>query len=605
MPKPEYVKFGVDLEGTLSEGYSQYSEKQLLEGLRSIDPDLKDITAEKLQRYFLDKKIEEGLSLSDDEVKLHENNKEEFVNCGFALAKFSLKEKGFLTQEDKAEEVKEEVKEKEVENKPKAVERPGVDDGKTPKLYGIDLKGTPYESFTKESLAYLDGRFKSLNVQESAVKMYLISSKKAEDRTDIEKDDFQKFEQSNNQKLKENCNKIIFPNIKKLFGYAEAKNNRQKSDDDIKSFFENYQDDAVDDFNVEKFIEENDPNADPVVKEENIKSDARAIRKVVKNYEEKLNNNTELNSVIAENKVLKGKSEIDRSESLALTENFDELQGGEAEIRKVLPAKQAAPLISVPELIKNQMRLNDGQMSFDEKLNHYNDIIRMKDMDGDKYSKQLMDYRMKVAEEAGREFDKKHQDPTKLSFLNKSANAIEKVMCAMTRNPLGIGVLLVAAINAPALMLGLLVFTLWKRKRPNPEYQNAWQEQQQRELAAKRKQLSDTYKIDPATISDREVMKALRADYVNQKVIDAMDAKMERDAQKVVDSATKKYAKDISKESGVKYKSKDLKDHAEKELMRKKFGGDTVLSLPTAREDRLQQAINQHESKKGMGGRSM
>ena len=598
MPKPEYVKFGVDLEGTLSEGYSQYSEKQLLEGLRSIDQNLKDITAEKLQRYFLDKKIGEGLSLSDDEVKLHENNKEEFVDCGFALAKFSLKAKGFLTQEDKAEEVKEGVKEKEVE-------RPGVEDGKTPKLYGIDLKGTPYESFTKESLAYLDERFKSLKVEEAAVKMYLISLKKAEDRTDIEKNVFQKFEQSNNQKLKENCNKIIFPNIKKLFRYAEAKNNRQKSNDDIKSLFENHQDDAVDDFDVEKFIEENDPNADPVVKEENIKLDKKAIQEAVKNYEEKLNSNTELNSVIAENKVLKGKSEIDRSESLALTENFDALQEGETAIRKAMPIKMEGPSISVPDLIKDQMLLNDGHMSPLQKLTHYNNIIQMKDMDGDKYSKQLMDYRLKVAEEAGKEFDKKHQDPTKLSFLNKSANAIETVMCAMSRNPLGIGILLVAALNAPLLIVGLLAFTAWKRKRPNPAYQQAWKEQTQRELAAKRQELANLYGRDPRELSDREVTKALRADYVNQKVYDALDAKLERDAQKTVDSATKKYAKAISKEAGEKFRSKDLRDHAEKELMRKKHKGETLYSMPTARENRLKEAINQHESKKGMGGRSI
>ncbi len=599
MPKPEYVKFGVDLEGTLSEGYSQYSEKQLLEGLRSIDQNLKDITAEKLQRYFLDKKIEEGLPLSDDEVKLHENNKEEFVDCGFALAKFSLKEKGFLTQEDKAEEVKEGVKEKKVE-------RPGVEDGKTPKLYGIDLKGTPYESFTKESLAYLDGRFKSLKVKEPAVKMYLISLKKAEDRTDIEKDVFQKFEQSNNQKLKDNCNKIIFPNIKKLFRYAETKNNRQKSDDDIKSLFENHQDDAVDDFDVEKFIEENDPNADPVVKEENIKLDKKAIQEAVKNYEEKLNNNTELNSVIAESKVLKGKSEIDRSESLALTENFDDLQEEETAMRKAMPMKQEGPSISVPDLIKDQMLLNDGYMSPLQKWNHYNNIIQMKDMDGDKYSKQLMDYRLKVAEEAGKEFDKKHQDPTKLSFLNKSANAIETVMCAMSRNPLGIGILLVAALNAPLLIVGLLAFTAWKRKRPNPAYQQAWKEQTQRELAAKRQQLATLYGRDPSELSEREVTKALRSDYVNQKLYDALDAKLERDAQKTVDSATKKYAKAISKETGEKFRSKDLRDHAEKELMRKKLGGnESYLTMKTARENRLKEAINQHESKKGMGGRSI
>ncbi len=342
------------------------------------------------------------------------------------------------------------------------------------------------------------------------------------------------------------------------------------------------------------------------VENENIKLDKKAIQEAVKNYEEKLNNNTELNSVIAESKVLKGKSEIDRSESLALTENFGDLQEEETAMRKAMPMKQEGPSISVPDLIKDQMLLNDGYMSPLQKWNHYNNIIQMKDMDGDKYSKQLMDYRLKVAEEAGKEFDKKHQDPTKLSFLNKSANAIETVMCAMSRNPLGIGILLVAALNAPLLIVGLLAFTAWKRKRPNPAYQQAWKEQTQRELAAKRQQLATLYGRDPSELSEREVTKALRSDYVNQKLYDALDAKLERDAQKTVDSATKKYAKTISKEAGEKFRSKDLRDHAEKELMRKKLGGnESYLTMKTARENRLKEAINQHESKKGMGGRSI
>ena len=358
---------------------------------------------------------------------------------------------------------------------------------------------------------------------------------------------------------------------------------------------------------AEEVIQENPAVEAPKVKveNENIKPDKKAIQEAVNNYEEKLNSNTELNSVIAENKVLKGKSEIDRSESLALTENFDALQEGETAIRKAMPIKMEGPSISVPDLIKDQMLLNDGHMSPLQKLTHYNNIIQMKDMDGDKYSKQLMDYRLKVAEEAGKEFDKKHQDPTKLSFLNKSANAIETVMCAMSRNPLGIGILLVAALNAPLLIVGLLAFTAWKRKRPNPAYQQAWKEQTQRELAAKRQELANLYGRDPRELSDREVTKALRADYVNQKVYDALDAKLERDAQKTVDSATKKYAKAISKEAGEKFRSKDLRDHAEKELMRKKHKGETLYSMPTARENRLKQAINQYESNKGMGGRSM
>ena len=354
---------------------------------------------------------------------------------------------------------------------------------------------------------------------------------------------------------------------------------------------------------------QNDQNLDKNKNNEQKAADAvkneKEIQKLVGAYEEQLSNATEVNSVIAANKILKNQPELNRSESLALTENFDALQEGETAIRKAMPIKMEGPSISVPDLIKNQMLLNDGHMSPLQKLTHYNNIIQMKDMDGDKYSKQLMDYRLKVAEEAGKEFDKKHQDPTKLSFLNKSANAIETVMCAMSRNPLGIGILLVAALNAPLLIVGLLAFTAWKRKRPNPAYQQAWKEQTQRELAAKRQELANLYGRDPRELSDREVTKALRADYVKQKVYDALDAKLERDAQKTVDSATKKYAKAISKEAGEKFRSKDLRDHAEKELMRKKHKGETLYSMPTARENRLKEAINQHESKKGMGGRSI
>ena len=354
---------------------------------------------------------------------------------------------------------------------------------------------------------------------------------------------------------------------------------------------------------------QNDQNLDKNKNNEQKAADAvkneKEIQKLVGAYEEQLSNATEVNSVIAANKILKNQPELNRSESLALTENFDALQEGETAIRKAMPIKMEGPSISVPDLIKDQMLLNDGHMSPLQKLTHYNNIIQMKDMDGDKYSKQLMDYRLKVAEEAGKEFDKKHQDPTKLSFLNKSANAIETVMCAMSRNPLGIGILLVAALNAPLLIVGLLAFTAWKRKRPNPAYQQAWKEQTQRELAAKRQELANLYGRDPRELSDREVTKALRADYVNQKVYDALDAKLERDAQKTVDSATKKYAKAISKEAGEKFRSKDLRDHAEKELMRKKHKGETLYSMPTARENRLKEAINQHESKKGMGGRSI
>lgn len=237
------------------------------------------------------------------------------------------------------------------------------------------------------------------------------------------------------------------------------------------------------------------------------------------------------------------------------------------------------------------MLLEEGGLSPDQKFNHYRNILAIKDMDGDKYSKQLMDYRLKVAEEAGREFDKKHQDPSKLSFLNKSANAIENVMCAMSRNPLGIGVLLVAAVNAPLLIVGLLAFTAWKRKRPNPEYQQAWKEQNQRELETKRQQLAKLYGCNASDLSDREVTKALKADYVHSKVVEALDEKLERDSKKEVDKITKDYAKAISKGSKDKFKAKDVKELVRKKSSDAKSKKDLIDLVDTNREKRLENRI--------------
>ncbi len=312
--------------------------------------------------------------------------------------------------------------------------------------------------------------------------------------------------------------------------------------------------------------------------------------KTMEEYEEGLQGYADTNNVVLSDTLMRGEKDINELDKAALQAKHNKMMQGENKLRALLPEKLdkiMAENISIPGLIRNQMLLEEGGLSPDEKFEHYRNILAIKDMDGDKYGKQLMDYRLKVAEEAGREFDKKHQDPSKLSFLNKSANAIENVMCAMSRNPLGIGVLLVAAINAPLLIVGLLAFTAWKRKRPNPEYQQAWKEQNQRELETKRQQLAKLYNCNASDLSDREVTKALKADYVHGKVVEALDEKLERDSKKEVDKITKDYAKAISKGNNDKVKAKELKDLARKQISPKDSKKDHILELTTGREERI------------------
>lgn len=344
--------------------------------------------------------------------------------------------------------------------------------------------------------------------------------------------------------------------------------------------------------NIDKNVEEknnNEKQKDNALEERPVVDPIRRA-KTVAEYEDSLSEFSDTNSVVFSNTLMRGEKEISELDKAALQTTHNKMMQGENKLRALLPEKLdkiMAENISIPGLIKNQMLLEEGRLSPDQKFNHYRNILAIKDMDGDKYSKQLMDYRLKVAEEAGREFDKKHQDPSKLSFLNKSANAIENVMCAMSRNPLGIGILLVAAINAPLLIVGLLAFTAWKRKRPNPEYQQAWKEQNQRELETKRQQLARLYNCDASELSDREVTKALKADYVHGKVVEALDEKLERDSKKEVDKITKDYAKAISKGSKDKVKAKELKDLAQKQISPKDSKKDRILELTTGREERI------------------
>ncbi len=338
---------------------------------------------------------------------------------------------------------------------------------------------------------------------------------------------------------------------------------------------------------------EKKPEAEPKVESKPEKEvDPAKLEQVINNYEKAQNDFANKNNIIAAEHLLKNKPKLSEEDMDELQDAYDKQSESEKELRAFLPERlDADNHISIPDLIKNQMRLEEGRLSPQEKMEHYQNILNLKDQDGDKYSKQLMDYRQKIAKEAGKEFDKKHQDPAKLSFLNKSANAIEKVMCAMCKNPLGIGILLVAAINFPMMIIGLLAFTAWKRKRPDPAYQRAWKEQNQRELEAKRQQMAKTYNCDPSELSDREVTKALKSDYVNDKVMEALDEKLEKDSKKLVDKTTKNYAKEISKESGEKFRARDLKNLARKEINPRRG----LLDLDTNREARLRDNINKKE----------
>ena len=316
--------------------------------------------------------------------------------------------------------------------------------------------------------------------------------------------------------------------------------------------------------------------------------------KTVEEYEEGLQGYADTSSVVLSDTLMRGEKDINELDAAALQTKYNKKEQSENKLRSILPEKLDEienNIISIPGVIKNQMLLEEGRLSPDEKLKHYGTILAIKDMDGDKYGKQLMDYRLKIAEEAGKEFDKKHQDPSKLSFLNKSANAIENVMCAMSRNPLGIGILLVAAINAPLLIVGLLAFTAWKRKRPNPEYQQAWKEQNQRELETKRQQLAKLYGCNASDLSDREVTKALKADYVHGKVLDALEEKLERDSKKEVDKITKDYAKALSKGNKDKFKAKDVKELVRKKSSEVKSKKDLIDLVETNREKRLENKI--------------
>lgn len=329
------------------------------------------------------------------------------------------------------------------------------------------------------------------------------------------------------------------------------------------------------------------------------KSGAKTLDEALRNmeaYEEGLERQNALAGSVLDNSLLRNDSNISELDAEALNKGHEELQKLEEGVRYV-PAKTDKMDVSLPELVNKQRLLEEGRLSPEEKLKHYNNIIQMKDMDGDKFGKQLLNYRLKVAEEAGKEFDKEHKDPSKMTFLNKTANALEKLMCAMSRNPLGIMLLLVAAINAPMLMVGLLAFTAWKRKHPKPERVQAWKEENQRQIEQKRQELAHEYGCDPKLITDREATDRLKSEYVNKKSEEALATKMEEWSRKAVDSAAKDYVKAINKESKgkEKFSVKDLKEMTRKAH---ESGDGKQRLIATDRDNRLYQKVQEHESLK-------
>ncbi len=329
------------------------------------------------------------------------------------------------------------------------------------------------------------------------------------------------------------------------------------------------------------------------------KTGAKTLDEALRNmeaYEEGLERQNALAGSVLDNSLLRNDSNISELDAEALNKGHEELQKLEEGVRYV-PAKTDKLDVSLPDLVNKQRLLEEGRLSPEEKLKHYNNIIQMKDMDGDKFGKQLLNYRLKVAEEAGKEFDKEHKDPSKMTFLNKTANALEKLMCAMSRNPLGIMLLLVAAINAPMLMVGLLAFTAWKRKHPKPERVQAWKEENQRQIEQKRQELAHEYGCDPKLITDREATDRLKSEYVNKKSEEALATKMEEWSRKAVDSAAKDYVKAINKESKgkEKFSVKDLKEMTRKAH---ESGDGKQRLIATDRDNRLHQKVQAHESLK-------
>ncbi len=670
MPKPELnsnVRFGVDLTNTEYVVFNSITEEEILKKVNAKIKTIigenrnfqkREVKADHLQKIFLEEKRQTKEGLTDEEQALFTKNK---VDTNF-----------YSSWKKAVEEVKTDIDMmlNKAENQ-KRLETDGhwdfmkadLDDLKNPEKHQIkvedikekkeedekEVKAEEKQENKKQKTKFLGGKnflhkldFFHLFHKKKTEAIELNAEEKGEAK-EVDEEQSLKNENKNDKNIKNQNQKNEPENLNNAPKNQNQENKEKDKDKEIKNDVaqkevvnKNINGDGSDEMgrNVNQAAEQIKKSEKNVLEEENNqkanvednkkeaeKNDTKVKEKTdppvnqeklnasLLAFGDQLNNTAAENQAVQSSMLLKNSTEASEADKKKLMESHKALEEKEADVRKYMPVKTDELNISVPDLIQDQMRLEAGQMSRDEKNQHFMNIIKMKGMDGDKYDKQLRDYGMKVAEEAGREFEKKHQDPAKLSFLNKSANAIETVMCAMSRNPLGILMLLAAAMYAPLMMVGLLAFTAWKRKRPNPAYQNAWQEQNRRELEQKREQLANLYNVDASSISDREVTKALKADYVNAKIIDAMDAKLERDSRKAVDSIAKDYAKSISKESGTKYSAKDLKDSAKKNLMRAelewKGRGDNAATLLTNREQRMWEDIKQHENKRGMGGRSM
>ena len=523
----EHVKFGVDLEGTVIERFSKYSDKVLIEGLQDIEPDLRENTEKKLQRFLLNQKIEEEVPLSEEEQKLNRQNNERFADYFKTFLAFEARMIDVLASE------KAEKKFQKTETDPN-------------KLFFNTNREHTHVSMNSglETVVEVENDIEDKQENEAAEAKEEVKPKENEE---AEKED--KVDQKENEKEKE-------VNKNEVNGKAEEKIKVDNNKEEI----------------------ENKPNAPGMLSV----NDEKILMAYEKSLDQKHNNI----QAIRDSVVRRSASQISESEKDVILEDDEFNNQNEQALRSSFKSVAEEKEINIPELIKNQVRLEAGELSPTERMQHYQQIIRMKDADGDQYSRKLAEYRTKVAESAGKEYDKEHKDHTKLSFLNKTANAIEKIMCAMTKNPLGLVILLVAAVNAPLMMVGLLGFMAWKRKHPDMGYQKALQAQQQREIQDMRHKLATKHGVDVEKIPESEAKKALREEYVRNKANEAVYEKLEKESKKQVDKAAHAYAKDIKKQGLGKFSGKEIKEHFRREL-----AADPVFNLNNKRDNNLKIAM--------------
>ena len=130
-----------------------------------------------------------------------------------------------------------------------------------PSLYGINLEGTPYKNFTKESLEYAEKILKERKIEKGVVGIYIASMKDPKVRTESEKKMIQNLEL--NQNLKDNYKKYE-SKVKTVFKNVQSRNDRQiRKNQNNENLLEDYQIEE-DTLNVGEFLEVNEPNVEAI-----------------------------------------------------------------------------------------------------------------------------------------------------------------------------------------------------------------------------------------------------------------------------------------------------------------------------------------------------